>query len=64
MIRREDVTLNISKALARLREVAAAGAIGVYAQIAADLNTLDNAGVFTEIDERNGYASPEEILNS
>lgn len=62
MIQPMDVTPAVSEALARLRQIAADGKIGVYAQIARDLDTLDNAGVFREIDERNEYAGPEEIL--
>lgn len=62
MIQPLDVTPVVSEALARLRQIAADGKIGMYAQIARDLDTLDNAGVFAEIDERNEYAAPEEIL--
>jgi hypothetical protein len=62
MIQPMDVTPAVSEALARLRQIAADGKIGVYAQIARDLDTLDNAGVFAEIDGRNEYAGPEEIL--
>jgi hypothetical protein len=57
-----DVTPAVSEALARLRQIATDGKIGVYAQIARDLDTLDNAGVFAEIDGRNDYTGPEEIL--
>jgi len=62
MIQPMDVTPAVSEALARLRQIAADGKIGVYAQVARDLATLDNAGVFAEIDGRNEYAGPEEVL--
>lgn len=62
MTKPTDVTPEVSTALARLRSIAAAGKIGLFSQIAADLNVLDNAGVFAGIDEANDYASAEEIL--
>lgn len=59
MIKPMDVTPEVSEALASLR---------TYAKryptmgLSAALNVLDDAGVFAEIDERNDYASAEEIL--
>lgn len=50
------------KALARLREVAREGAIGMFAGIARDLNILDNAGVFAALDEQTDYASAVDVL--
>lgn len=52
----------VIEALARLRQIAADGAIGMFAGIARDLTTLDNAGVFAALDEQTDYASAEEIL--
>lgn len=59
MIKPMDVTPEVSEALASLR---------TYAKryptmgLSAALNVLDDAGVFSEIDERNDYASAEGIL--
>jgi hypothetical protein len=50
------------QALARLREVAREGSIGMFSGIARDLNTLDNAGVFAALDEQTDYAPAVEIL--
>lgn len=59
MIKPLDVTPEVSTALAELRRYAATyPSMG----LSAALNVLDNAGVFAEIDERNDYASAEEIL--
>lgn len=65
MISQMDVTPMISQALATLRTLAPG-----YLRLTAKetetfreaFNVLDNAGVFAEIDERNEYASAEEIL--
>jgi len=54
-----DETIN---ALARLRKIAEDGRIGMFAQIAADLDTLDNAGVFAALDEQTDYAAAVDIL--
>lgn len=61
MIKPMDVTPEISRALATLRQ-AAAHSDEISNSLARAFNTLDNAGVFAEIDERNEYASAEEIL--
>lgn len=59
MIKPMDVTPEVSEALAHLRTYAAKyPTMG----LSAALNVLDNAGVFATIDERNDYASAEEIL--
>jgi hypothetical protein len=58
MIKPMDVTPEIVLALAEIRLYAA----GQNRDIRHALNTLDNAGVFAEIDEHNEYASAEEIL--
>lgn len=59
MIKPMDVTPEVSEALAHLRIYAAKyPTMG----LSAALNVLDNAGVFATIDERNDYASAEEIL--
>lgn len=58
MIKPMDVTPEISRALAEVRMYAA----GQNRDIRQALNTLDDAGVFAEIDEHNEYASAEEIL--
>lgn len=52
----------VIEALARLRQVASEGRIGMFAGIARDLNALDNAGVFAALDEQTDYAAAEEIL--
>lgn len=60
MLKPMDVTPVISEALAVLRVHTK------YSDVAQSLKEaiaiLDNAGVFAEIDERNDYASAEEIL--
>lgn len=56
MIKPMDVTPEISRALALLR------VWDHTPEIREALDALDNAGVFAEIDERNDYASAEEIL--
>lgn len=55
-IRPMDVTPEITEALALLRLYVTEGPVGEA------VRTLDNAGVFAEIDERNDYASATEIL--
>lgn len=59
MIKPMDVTPEISEALAVLRNFAKKAG---PSPIREAINALDNAGVFAEIDERNDYASAEEIL--
>lgn len=56
MIKPMDVTPEISRALALLR------VWDHTPEVREALDALDNAGVFAEIDERNDYASAEEIL--
>lgn len=60
MIKPMDVTPEISEALAVLRVHTKYGSVAQSLKDA--INTLDNAGVFAEIDERRDYASAEEIL--
>lgn len=63
MIKPMDVTPNISQALAILRTFTGPDGAGMLpGQVVQAINVLDNAGVFAEIDERNDYASAEEIL--
>lgn len=65
-IQPRDVTPEISRALAAMRifaNDASRNSLNQVSREAADaINALDNAGVFAEIDERNDYASAEEIL--
>lgn len=63
MIKLMDVTPEISRALAILRTFTGSGGGKLLpGQVVQAINTLDDAGVFAEIDERNEYASAEEIL--
>lgn len=62
MIKPMDVTPEISEALAVLRQAAMHRVHGMPSEFRDAINVLDNAGVFAEIDERNDYASAEEIL--
>lgn len=59
MIKPMDVTPEVSRALAVLRALAANDPSGPLTRA---VDTLDNAGLFSEIDEANDYATAEEIL--
>lgn len=62
MIKPMDVTPEISEALAVLRQAAMHRVHGMPSEFRDAINVLDNAGVFAEIDERNDYASAEDVL--
>lgn len=59
-IKQMDITPEIAAALANLRLIAQAAGTSIRLRNA--INTLDDARVFAEIDERYEYAAPADVL--